>query len=60
LSEVPEALAGADVVELDEPESPLLGAFDSDFDSVLAPESVLASAPLFFSADEDSVPELLP
>jgi hypothetical protein len=48
-----EALAGADVVELAEPDSPPLALFDSAFDSVLA------SAPVFFSAGADSVAELL-
>jgi len=57
---VPEAGAGEDAVELDEPDSLLLTVFDSDFDSVLAPESVLTSPPVFFSADEDSVAELPP
>lgn len=50
---VPGVAAGADGAALDEAESPL-AAFDSD----LAPESVLASAPAFFSTDEDSEVEL--
>ena len=60
LAAVPEAGAGADVVELDEPDSPPLADFDSVFDSVLAPDSVLASAPVFFSAGADSAADLLP
>jgi hypothetical protein len=57
LVSAPEALAGAEVVELDEPDSPLLEPFDSGFDSVFA--SVLVSLPDFFSADAESVAELL-
>jgi hypothetical protein len=56
-----EALAGAEVVEPAEPDSPPLADFDSDFDSVfdsvLAPESALVSAPVFFSAGADSEAE---
>jgi hypothetical protein len=48
LAGVPEAAAGADAVELDEPDSPL----DADFDSVF--DSVLVSVPVFFSAGADS------
>jgi len=48
-----EALAGAEVVELAEPDSPLLALFDSVF------VSVLASVPVFFSAGADSEAELL-
>lgn len=63
---VPDGAAGAEDAELDEPESPLLVVFDSDFDSVLASDpvleldSVFVSGPVFFSADADSVAELLP
>ena len=34
--------------------------FDSVFDSLLDPDSDLASPPVFFSADAESVAELLP
>jgi len=51
--------AGAVVAELDEPDSPLLDDFDSVFDSVFAPDSDLASLPVFFSAGADSLAELL-
>jgi hypothetical protein len=52
-----EAGAEADVVELAEPDSPPLAVFDS----VLAPDSVLASAlaSLFLSVAADSAAELL-
>ena len=59
LAAVLEAGAEVDVEELDEPDSPPLAFFDSDFDSDLAPDSDLASAPVFFSAGADSVAELL-
>jgi hypothetical protein len=42
-------VAGADAVVLAEPDSLVLALFDSVFDSVLA------SAPVFFSAAADSV-----
>jgi hypothetical protein len=51
-------VVGADVVELDEPDSPLLAGFDSVFDSAL--DSVFASLPAFFSVGAESEPELLP
>jgi len=58
----PEGLAGADVVELDEPDSPPLAFFDSVFDSDFESlfDSVLVSLPVFFSAAADSEAELLP
>ena len=46
-------MAGAEVVELADPDSPALALFDSVFDSVLA------SVPVFFSAGADSEAVLL-
>jgi hypothetical protein len=57
-----EALAGVDVAEPVEPDSPPLADFDSLFDSAFDSlfDSLLVSLPAFFSAVADSVPELLP